>query len=132
MKRRTGLGLLGVSAIVLAIVVTMGLTGILPFRQILASDRAVDLSQEQLAALVDENRRLEHQISALQTLEEVERLAREEFGLVMPGEIGYVSIGIPDSHPEATSGIDTDESDARPWWRTVWDFLTGRDMVDDG
>lgn len=129
-RDRRGLGMLGVSALFLAVVVAMGVSGILPFRQIIASDRAVELSQRKLDALVDENRRLEREVVALQSLEEVERLARENFGLVMPGEIGYVSVPV-DVPEEVEVGVPGAEQD-KPWWRAVWDFLTGRDLVADG
>jgi cell division protein FtsB len=131
MAPRRGVGFAGILAIVIAVVIVGGLAGIFPFRQILASDRAVELSERKLEALREENRRLEHQIAALQTPEEVERLAREEFGLVLPGEIGYVAVPTPgDDGDDLRSFVDLPE-EQRPWWRTVWDFLTGRDIVVD-
>ena len=69
---------------------------------------------------------LEAGIAALQTPEEVERLAREQFGLVMPGEIGYVVVTPPWEHdmPEpAAAASAADRAD--PWWQGIWDFLTG-------
>lgn len=128
---RRGIGIAGLLAILIAVVVVGGLAGVFPFRQILASDRSVELAELKLEALREENRRLEHQASALQTAEEVERLAREEFGLVRPGEIGYVAI--PGTGDDGGDPLPTsDESgEGQPWWRTVWDFLTGRDMVGD-
>lgn len=130
-RDRRGIGLIGVSALFLAVVVAMGVSGILPFRQIIASDRAVELSERKLDALVEENRRLEREVAALQSLEEVERLAREDFGLVMPGEIGYVSVAVDASVDDVEVLPSTPEED-KPWWRSVWDFLTGRDLVTDG
>jgi cell division protein FtsB len=130
-RDRRGIGLIGVSALFLGVVVAMGLSGILPFRQIIASDRAVELSERKLDALVEENGRLEREVAALQSLEEVERLAREDFGLVMPGEIGYVSVAVDASVDDVEVLPSTPEED-KPWWRSVWDFLTGRDLVTDG
>jgi cell division protein FtsB len=129
-RNRRGFGLLGVSALFLAVVVAMGLSGILPFRQIIASDRAVELSERKLDALIEENRRLEREVAALQSLEEVERLAREDFGLVMPGEVGYVSVPVDVAAEE--DDILASHPEEKPWWRAVWDFLTGRDLVTDG
>jgi cell division protein FtsB len=131
-SERSGLGLggfLALSALVLLVVAALGL---LPYRQVLAQERAVDLSQEKLDALVEENLRLEQLVAALQTEEEVERLAREQFGLVMPGEVGYVAVvreGIIDPLPsEGLTELEREE----PWWRRFWEFLTGRDVVSDG
>jgi cell division protein FtsB len=130
-SKRSGSGLsslLLVAAVVAAVVV---LAGIFPFRQIIASNRSVDLAEEQLAAIQEENLRLEARIEALQSTEEVERLAREQFGLVMPGEIGYVVTAPPGEAP-VPEPEPVAEPAQREWWETVWDFLTGRDLAGDG
>lgn len=132
MHGRRGLGPGGFLALIGLVLVVVAAAGVLPFRQLLAQERAVDLAEDQLDALVTENMRLELQIAALQTDEEVERLAREHFGLVMPGETGYVAVvpeGIIDPlPPEPPSELRRKD----PWWRQFWDFLTGRDIVSDG
>jgi cell division protein FtsB len=130
-EQRRGIGIAGLLAIVIAVVIVGGLAGIFPFRQILASERSVELAEQKLDALREENRRLEHQVSALQTTEEVERLAREEFGLVRPGEIGYVATPGPGDDGADPRAAPDEPDEGQPWWRTVWDFLTGRDMVGD-
>ncbi len=127
---RRGLGLGGFLLLVLLMVLVVAAAGIFPFRQLLAQERAVDLTQEKLDALVGENLRLEQQIAALRTDEEVERLAREHFGLVMAGEVGYVAVvpeGIVDPVP---AGRDITLEREQPLWGQLWDFLTGRDIVD--
>jgi len=127
---RRGLGLGGFLLLVLLMVLVVAAAGIFPFRQLLAQERAVDLTQEKLEALVVENLRLEQQIAALRTDEEVERLAREHFGLVMAGEVGYVAVvpeGIVDPVP---AGRDITLEREQPLWGQLWDFLTGRDIVD--
>ena len=92
MNERRGLGFGGFLALAALMALVVAALGILPFRQVLARERAVELSRDKLDALVQENMRLEQQIAAMQTDEEVERLAREQFGLVKPGEIGYVAV----------------------------------------
>jgi cell division protein FtsB len=127
---RRGLGFGGFLLLAFLMLLVVAVAGIFPFRQLLAQERAVDLSQAKLDALVDENRRLEQQIGALQTDQEVERLAREDFGLVMPGEVGYVAVvpeGIVDPVP---IGRDITLQREQPWWSQMWDFLTGRDIID--
>jgi cell division protein FtsB len=129
-ETRRGLGLGGFLVLVGLVLVVVAVAGVFPFRQLLAQERAVDLAQAQLDALVDENLHLEQQIAALQTDEEVERLAREHFGLVMPGEVGYVAIvpdGVIDPVP---AGRDITLERERPLWSRFWDFITGRDIVD--
>ena len=129
---RRGLGLGGFLVLSAIILVVVGLAGIFPFRQLVAQEEAVLLAESQLDALVEENRRLEFRISALQTDQELERLAREHLGMVRPGEIGYVAVvpdGIVDPIP---AGRPTTLPNDQPWWSKVWDFLTGRDLRTDG
>lgn len=126
-----GLGLGGFLALTLLLAAILAASGVLPFRQLMARDRAIDLAESKLDALVTENLRLEAQIAALDTDVEVERLAREHFGLVMPGEIGYVAVApddLVDPLPEERPALHEEP----PWWRRMWDFLTGRDLATDG
>lgn len=135
MSRDSGYGLSSLLLTVALIAVVVVLAGIFPFRQIIASNRAVDTAEEKLAAIREETAVLEARIAALQTPEEVERLAREQFGLVHPGEIGYVVVVPPweiDGPESAEAPEEPTEPAGRPWWRGVWDFLTGRDLAGDG
>jgi cell division protein FtsB len=130
---RHGFGLGRFLILAVVVLVVVGASGIFPFRQILAQNRSVDLAQEQLDALTQENRRLEQEIAALQSPQEVERMAREQFGLVRPGEIAYVAVA-PEgdaSASDATASPRTFEK-STPWWRSLWNFLTGSDLVKDG
>ena len=115
----------------LALVVTAA--GIFPFRQIIADRRTVSLAQEKLLALRAENSHLEAEVTALGTDAEVERLAREQFGLVRPGETVYVVVS-PEGEeaPETQTEPTLDRPGEQPWWRDLWDFLTGGDLVRDG
>ncbi|MDO4355661.1 MAG: septum formation initiator family protein [Clostridia bacterium] len=56
------------------------------------AQRLAEVRLEQ-QALVDEIGRLEQQIEYVQTDDYVENAAREELGLIMPGEIRYMSDG---------------------------------------
>lgn len=121
---------------VLAVVLLGGLaltvSGILPFRQLISQQHQIERSQEQLTALTDENNALEEDITMLGTDAEIERLAREQYGLVRPGEVAYVVVT-----PEEPSVIEVPSdpvvrSDQRPWWERVWDFITGSDVDPDG
>jgi len=128
MEPRRGLGLGG---FVVAVVVVIGLaaaSGMIPFRQVIAYQRSVDLAREQRDALIAANAELEQQIAALETDGEVERLAREQFGLVMPGETALVAIAVPDNSP-VVEPRDSRFADRTPWWRTLWAFITGQDLT---
>ena len=129
-RRRTMSGLLALAALV-AVVVTAA--GIFPFRQIIADRRTVALAQEKLLALREENSQLEAEVAALESDSEVERLAREQFGLVLPGETAYVVVapeGEEAAEPEPEPTLD--RPGEQPWWDDFWDFLTGGDLVQDG
>jgi cell division protein FtsB len=129
-RRRTLSGLLALAALV-AVVVTAA--GIFPFRQIIADRRTVSLAQEKLLALREENGHLEAEVAGLQSDVEVERLAREQFGLVRPGEIAYVVVSPEGEEAAAAEAEPTlDRPGEQPWWRDLWDFLTGGDLVRDG
>lgn len=131
-KERGGFGLGLFSALAIVVLVIVGASGIFPFRQIIAQNRSVELAQQKLDALVEENLRLEQQLAALQSPGEVERLAREQFGLVMPGEIAYVAV-VPEGTRSQDTPVDTvGFEDETPWWVSLWNFITGSDLVTDG
>lgn len=121
-----------VLAVVLLGALALTVSGILPFRQLISQQRQIERSQEQLAALTRENRVLAEDIEMLGTDAEIERIARDQFGLVRPGEVAYVVV-TPDPPVAAKAPPDAVvRSDERPWWRRVWDFATGSDVNSDG
>lgn len=117
-------------AVLLLVALSITLAGIFPFRQVIAQQRQVDNTRGKLDALVDENAALEDQIAALQTGPEVERLAREQYGLVNPGETPYAVVQ-PDveTAPPPTPVIEA--VDEGTLLQQVWDWMTGRDLVPD-
>ena len=128
-KQRWGMAL----AIVLLVALAFTVSGVFPLRQILAQERAVGLEEAKLAAIQAENERLTQEIVGLQTPEEIERIAREQFGLVRPGEVAYVVVSPPGVTPTTLPPEPTlDRPEEQPWCRDLWDFLTGRDLQDDG
>ncbi len=119
-------------ALVLAGLVAGVLGGVFPFRQMFAHHRQVDTAEQQLADLQASNAELEAEIAKLQSPVEIERIAREEFGLVRPGERSYVV-----EAPEGVTVLPEDEPDPESetdagFWQGIWDFLTGRDLERDG
>jgi hypothetical protein len=63
----------------------------------------------------------------------VERLAREQYGLVLPGETGYTVEGSPElpvPAPRAVADSDTAPDD-RSMLQRFWDWMTGRDLDPD-
>lgn len=128
MTQRRSRMLLGV-AVVVVLVASVLLTNVFPYRKILAQQQEVGNAQDQLDLLRAENDRLEAEAIALATDEEVERLARENLGYVRPGEIAYVVLEPPaDEQPVVVEPVVVPPEPAA-WYESVWDFLTGKDLV---
>ena len=120
-----------VLAVVLLGALALTVSGILPFRQLISQQHQIERSQAQLTALTDENDALAEDIAMLGTDAEIERLAREQYGLVRPGEVAYVVV-TPDEPLVIEAPSDpVVRSDQRPWWDRVWDFITGSDVNAD-
>ena len=118
-------------AVLLIVALAVTLAGIFPFRQILAQNRQVENSQNKLTALRQENEVIQQQIDDLMTDAGVEQMAREQLGMVEPGEIGVTIESPPGS--ELPEPLDPDASfDDRGFMQKLWDFLTGRDLERDG
>lgn len=115
--------------LVLLLALAAAVTNVFPFRSIVAADRAIEVEQDRLAATLSEIDELEAERDALLTDVEVERVARERFGYVKPGEQPYVVVTPreqEDLPPEAA------EEPRGPilWYDPILDFLTGRDLAD--
>lgn len=121
-----------VLAILLLGALALTVSGILPFRQLVAQQRQIDRAGSQLEALTNENERLEGEIAALQTDGEVERIARDQYGLVRPGEVGYVVVAPPEASAAADPTNEAAPIESRSWWERVWDFVTGGDLDGGG
>jgi cell division protein FtsB len=118
-------------AVILLVGLAIVLAGVFPFRQLIAQERLVDNTRSKLDALIDENQLLQDQIDAVQSPAELERIAREEYGMARPGETTYiVELDGGPSSGEVTP-VEA-EIDSRPPLQRFWDFLTGRDLVPDG
>lgn len=105
-------------------------TQVVPYRQIIDSQRQVSEARNHLAALEAENERLEADVAALQTEAEVERLAREKLGYVRPGETAYVVLDPPASdQPPPPPPAEVEEVEDQTWVERLWDFLTGADLA---
>ena len=130
MRRGSRVAVLAVIGLV--VVAAVLLTNVLPIRSLMAEERRVDQAREQLTALENENAKLQAQADYLSSDDGVEMVARRDFGLVKPGETAYVVVDPNDKGftPEVPTTAQPQTSEPRPWWRHIWDFLTGRDLTD--
>lgn len=129
------------SGVFMALLVVAGFaaTGVLPVREYLERGDSVEAALLELDQVTAENAALSEDISALHTDEGVERLAREQYGFVKPGEIGYVATPPPDVEGGAVEPSRPVESVSRPtlheersFLQRIWDFVTGSDLTNDG
>lgn len=66
-----------------------------PTRTYLSQRRELNEAQRQLEVLKENTKALEHDSARLQSDAEVEQRAREDYGLVRPGETAYVLVPAP-------------------------------------
>jgi cell division protein FtsB len=75
---------------------------VLPGRTWLAQGHATDVARRQDAALSQENAALGKRVAELQNTAYIEQIARQQYGLIMPGEQAY-GILLPTAAPTTTT-----------------------------
>lgn len=118
-----------VITMLLLVAVALVFSNVFPFRQILAQEELVDQKEQTLAVLQEENARLSQAAEYLQTDQGVEKIARQDFGYVRPGEVAYVVVAPPEQEEYVPPPPEPIEELDRSWWQGVVDFLTGRDLL---
>lgn len=106
----------GVVALILG---ALSLTGIAPAREAYDQHRRIEQSEKKLAALKNENARLEERLTRLKDPDYVEKLAREQLGLVKPGETAYVVV----APPPPTSTVAGEPEKPRSFVAKSWTWL---------
>ena len=100
------------------------LGGVFPTRTYLAQRSATQGAQEQLNVLRDQNGALEERTRLLHDDAEIERLAREQYNLVRPGEEAYAILPGPQAPevkrpapaPEKNKGFFSQLVDKLSFW----------------
>lgn len=108
-------------ALILGVVMLSG-----PFERYLDSRTRVEALRATAATLDDENARLERQATHLQDPAELERLAREEQGMIRPGEVPYTLVPPDVDRPVISAPRVSDVGDSSPpWFVRAWDAVRG-------
>ena len=89
-------------AVVVALVVGMFLLGF-PLRTYVEQRASLAHARQTVVRLASDNRALHAQAAQLQTPAEIERLARERYGLVRPGQEEYAILPAPGYGIDATA-----------------------------
>jgi cell division protein FtsB len=97
------------------------LLSLFPARAYLDQRRQRDSLAAQVAALAEGNAALDARVAQLQTDAEIERLARERYLLVRPGEEAYTILPTPPPPPPAPA--PEPEQDGS-WWSRAWSRLS--------
>jgi len=115
--------------VVLIAVIGLLFVGVFPTRTWLAQRKEHAAATEQLRVLEEQNELLASRVEALQSDAEIERLAREQYNLVRPGEEAYAVLPAPTSPTTVVLDVEAaaaaEDSDDRSLPSKVWHFLTG-------
>jgi cell division protein FtsB len=85
------------------IVVALLFAFVFPARTLLAQRQRSDKERERLELLREQTRKLEEETIRLQDNAEIERIAREQYNFLLPGERPYVVVPPPTSAPPPTA-----------------------------
>ncbi len=127
-RRRRGSRLRTLLFVVLLVALGLVATGVLPVQQYLERENQVVDAQARLDTLTQDNALMSDSAEAMLTDQEVERIAREQYGFVREGEIGYTVItsNVDESLNAAPVPVEA-VPDERGFMQRVWDFITGGD-----
>ena len=107
-----------------AVLIAVLVLGVFPTRSYVRQRDEIEREKAKLAVLTRENARLASRVEELQTDAEIERLAREQYNLVKPGEEAYAILPGPEE-------AETGHRDAAPeppkepsFPSKVWDMIT--------
>jgi cell division protein FtsB len=89
---------LGVVTLICAIAfaILLMFLGVIPLRSYQTQRHDLAANRERLSMLKDRNARLEKRAALLQTDAEIERVARQQFGMVKPGQTLVITPGLRD------------------------------------
>ena len=90
------------------------ITGVPPARQLIRQNQRINSEHEKLSALQSENDRLEMRLERLTNSDYLEKVAREELGMVQPGEISYVVV------PAGAAQKKETPPPPPPWYKVLW------------
>ena len=110
------------AAVLVGLVVLVGVlfVGVFPTRTYLAQRGDLADTERRLEVLASQNRELAERAARLNTDAEIERLAREQYNLVRPGEEAFAILPAPSRRPAPRPA----PKKAPGLWARVWDDIT--------
>jgi cell division protein FtsL len=108
-------------AIALAVlVILLGVMLVKPIESLTSASGRVEDLERQRTELASEVEALQRRRDELSRPEEIELLAREELGMVAPGEVPFVVVT-----PGPTEPAPAEPPEDHPWYADVWNAVTG-------
>jgi cell division protein FtsB len=89
--------------LVMLLFVAFLFVAVFPTRTLLAQRRETDAVRSKLELLTEQNEELQREAERLQSDAEVERIARERYNLVRPGETPYAVVPVPETATTTTT-----------------------------
>ena len=99
---------------------------VLPTRTYIAQHRQLEATKSEVAELARSNSEMTRRVEELHTDAEIERIAREQYNLVRPGEAAYALLPAPappPPTPEELAAAKAAEARAAEASRSFWDRL---------
>jgi cell division protein FtsB len=98
---------------------------VFPARTYLAQQRSIASEQHEVAVLQAEDAKLAAESASLSNDATIERIAREEYGLVKPGQQAFTVLPPPASQASATSSRQSRPTEHAAWYSRLefWRYL---------
>ena len=93
---------------------------VFPARTYLGQRRSLAAAEHRVRVLSGENRSLDDRVSKLQDDSEIEHIAREQYGLVKPGEEAYAILPPPTIPAPAATAPAQALAPHRSWYQRLW------------
>jgi cell division protein FtsB len=97
---------------------------VFPTRTYLEQRRSVTAARQRVHVLAEQNQQLAARVQKLNTDAEIERIAREQYNLVRPGEEAYAILPAPQPVPPPDPPAKP-KSHHKGVFATVWGWFTG-------
>ena len=88
-------------------------------------NQEADGLRAQIVTLREDNLQLQHDIEQARTDQAIEAIARQQLGLVKPGDHPLVLVPQPGQNAAAPTPAPSPTSPPRPIWRQWWDYFFG-------
>jgi cell division protein FtsB len=98
---------------------------VFPTRTYIAQRRGMHDAQQRVEVLSEQNRQLAARVKKLNTDAEIERIAREQYNLVRPGEEAYAILPAPQPvTPTTQAPAGPKQKKSRGFFASAWDTIT--------